>query len=408
MEKFKNWISLDLRVISLIRIIFALLFFFELFIRFFDKDFYSYLLFCDVNFLTNPHLFFINSNILLWVHLVLLFVFSIFLLIGYNSNKFLVLIFILYFSFINKFSIVSTYGNEMLLWLMFLLIFIPLDNFYSIKKTNKTQSFYPVISLYLMIIAIYLVNFYFKGAIWKIEGNALSDIFQNKIIANDFSSFLLNFPIFLKVSTYFFVYWELIGSLLFIFGFLFLKKTSRNFIVLLFIFCHIFIFATVKLTIFPMINIVFWSLFFVSSNQKFDFNPIKQKIPIVVLIFSFVYSFMVLLNITSYRNNVFLHDWLMFAPAPIKNEYKIEYYVANKLLSSELEKKYNINILESTNEYRTSIYFNFAKSHRFGLVLLQRHLCRFDENKGKNIDIVLYQKHNNQLILIEKNKGQCN
>ena len=273
---------LDIKALSLMRIAIALIIIIDLLIRFSDLEAHYtnnglWPLNLIYNFGWNPgfwSLHALNGGVnFIIILFVLHFIFALFLLIGYKTRLFSVLVWLFTISLHNRNLFVLQAGDDLLRMILFWGIFLPWGNYYSIdskKITRLKNNALANIGYLLLIASIYFFTFNLKNsAEWRNSGTAIYFALSlDQLRMPFFGDWLYQFPILMNILTHF-VYW-----LEFVLPFLILwpsKNGKSRFIAfILILILQIGIGMTLYVGLFFLINIV--SSIGLIPSIKFNFN----------------------------------------------------------------------------------------------------------------------------------------
>ena len=208
---------LDIRALSLMRIAIALIIIIDLLIRFSDLEAHYtnnglWPLNLIYNFGWNPgfwSLHALNGGVnFIIILFVLHFIFALFLLIGYKTRLFSVLVWLFTISLHNRNLFVLQAGDDLLRMILFWGIFLPWGNYYSIdskKITRLKNNALANIGYLLLIASIYFFTFNLKNsAEWRNSGTAIYFALSlDQLRLPLFGEWLYQFPILMNILTHF-------------------------------------------------------------------------------------------------------------------------------------------------------------------------------------------------------------
>lgn len=390
---------LDIRALSLMRIAIALIINIDLLIRFSDLEAHYtnnglWPLNLIYNFGWNPGFWSLHAlnggvNYIL-ILFVLHFIFALFLLIGYKTRLFSVLVWLFTISLHNRNLFVLQAGDDLLRMILFWGIFLPWGNYYSIdskKITLLKNNALANIGYLLLIASIYFFTFNLKNsAEWRNSGTAIYFALSlDQLRMPFFGDWLYQFPILMNILTHF-VYW-----IEFVLPFLILwpsKNGKSRFIAfILILILQIGIGMTLYVGLFFLINIA--SSIGLIPSIKFNFNrsrikqntfiyqkPIKQNYFLKIssnLIAVYVIVICIIINLSSvnwfnyqlkseftYSVNLFRLNqfWGMFSPKVLKNDGWFVYHGIDSLGQSWDLRMNEKNINYSKPKHIVSLYKN--------------------------------------------------
>lgn len=321
---------------------------------------------------------FINKDftLLLNLHFGIISILSLYSI--FKSNKTIQIInFIFLYSLANQLIIILNGGHIVLILLNFFLILY-----------NSNSNFIIGFITHAQLLFIYIYNFFHKDHIWKVDFTAVEQILKQNHYSNSFGDFLINFPNFLKFGTFFFVYWELVGSLILIFLSLFLHVKYKKFLIIPFIFSHIFIFLTTNLTLFPLIMISFWILLIPDNltSIKKDNNVLLSGIIIVTILFSIQFP----------TNRFIKQEWKMFAPHPMSSSIQLKILKNNTEINNY--KRFGFHLKNDSyipsNIHVLILYHSiFLYNQYFNKSLIKENVCQ-----KKNLFTFNIIDHNNKIV----------
>jgi len=251
-------------------------------------------------------------------------------IIGYRTKFCNLMCWYLHCSLQERNPLVNYGADQVLVIVLFLTIFLPLDKAFSVhsKKNETTHSCgLPSALYFLQIFIIYIFAALAKnGAAWA-EGRAVFNVLSLELYSNTFGRFLLNYPLLLKCLTYLTLVIESIAPVLLLF-----HRTRMVGVVVLFLLQFSFV-LTMNLGIFPYISIVALIPFLPSSmwakKQTFIFESVKYSKTL-----NFIFLFIIILIVHSSISEHFKlkqnglnaiasflkleQQWDMFAPEPEK------------------------------------------------------------------------------------------
>lgn len=206
-------------------------------------------------------LLFINNH-RFWVVVVFIASLLSFLgyLFGYKTKLFTVLSLIFLLTLQNKFYLGNHSGDDLLKFILFWSLWLPIDKYYSInsirKPTGKKQvviSFVTVAFL-IQLALIYFVAYASKtGSLWRETFQGLEYTFNIEYFTSSLGEYLLRFPGLLSRLTAASIYIELILPVLILTAVF--VRTSRYFAFGLGLALHLGIMLTMRVGIFPYISI---------------------------------------------------------------------------------------------------------------------------------------------------------
>lgn len=390
---------LDKRALSLMRIAVALIIIIDLLIRFSDLEAHY----------TNNGLWPLNLiynfgwNLGFWslhalngsvnyiiILFVLHFIFALFLLIGYKTRLFSVLVWLFTISLHNRNLFVLQAGDDLLRMILFWGIFLPWGNYYSIdskKITRLKNNTLANIGYLLLIASIYFFTFNLKNsAEWRNSGTAIYFALSlDQLRLPFFGDWLYQLPILMNILTHF-VYW-----LEFVLPFLILwpSKNGKSRIIafILILILQIGIGMTLYVGLFFLINIV--SSIGLIPSIKFNFyrsrlkqntfifqKPFKQNYFLKIssnLIAVYVIIICIIINLSSvnwfnyqlkseftYSVNLFRLNqfWGMFSPKVLKNDGWFVYHGIDSLGQSWDLRMNEKNINYSKPKHIVRLYKN--------------------------------------------------
>lgn len=199
--------------------------------------------------------------------LALLGVFTgLMLILGHGTRFFTLLGWIILTSFHARHSLVLHGGDNLLRLLFFYGLFLPLGARWSIDKLKLGPSYYPqqtilsafTVAIIVQILCIYGFTTYYKlDPIWISEFSSLHFALSLDMFSTALGKWLLNFPNFLTVSSFFAIIVEGFAPLLLFVPFY--NVYFRRSAILLFYALHLGIQATMVLGLFPLACLIIWT-----------------------------------------------------------------------------------------------------------------------------------------------------
>jgi hypothetical protein len=264
-----KYLSFDIRALSLMRVCVAVVVLLDLGVRLNDLEIF----YANTGALPLPMIFehawndyFISLHAIsgLWQIQLILFIISIFfasmLLIGYRTQLFTVLSWIMMLSLHNRNSLILQGGDDLLRMVLFWGIFIPWGARYSCDSIlgTRTQTINNIctvatIAYLLQICYIYTGSALLKGPEWNTHFTAMYYVYGLDQIAYPVTKFLFYHPNVLKILTILAYYFELLIPVLFFIPVA--HQFYRYLAVVLIIFFHTLNSFTLLIGMFPLIGI---------------------------------------------------------------------------------------------------------------------------------------------------------
>lgn len=228
--RLKEVFGIDARALSIFRIFIGLILFFDLFVRVFAfTAHYTDFGVMPLNFYFTTYvgetwwsIHTLSSSVYYQIFLFSIsFIFSIFLILGYQTKLSTILSWVLLISLHSRNPAVLQGGDVMLRVLLFWAMFLPLNIRYSLDskfgkiKGGKIISSFGSAGMLLQIGFVYFFSALLKtGKDWFPDGTAIYYALQLDQFATYIGKFLLNFPELMVGMTLFVYFIELIGPLL--------------------------------------------------------------------------------------------------------------------------------------------------------------------------------------------------
>jgi len=186
------------------------------------------------------------------------FIFAIFLLIGYKTKLFTLLVWLFTISLHNRNLFILQAGDDLLRLILLWGIFLPWNAFYSLDKKNSNsrtrQNTFANVGYLLLLASVYFFSANLKyGAQWS-DGSAVYYALSLEQLRLPIGSVLYHFPALLKLLTWFVLYGEYIIFLLILLPSK--KGMTRLVAFILLILLHLGIGLTLYVGLFFMIGIV--------------------------------------------------------------------------------------------------------------------------------------------------------
>lgn len=202
---------------------------------------------------------------------VIHFIFGLMLFFGYKSRWAIVGAYLMTVSVHNRNWLVNNGGDDVLRAILFFSMFLPLNRSFSLdaaltkdKKPSKEYFSTWVLAFFLQAFVIYFVSYILKtDPIWRSKFTAVFYSSRLDIFATQLGVLMRDFPTLMKFNTIFSIYLEWLGPIILLGSYLFARFwwIARLSVVLLFIFFHLGIAATMKIGLFPYIAVTMWTLF---------------------------------------------------------------------------------------------------------------------------------------------------
>ena len=290
-----KYLTFDIRALSLMRVCVAVVILLDLGVRLCDLEIF----YANTGAMPLPMMYehawndyFISFHAIsgLWQVQLMLFIISIFfacmLLIGYRTQLFTVLSWVMMLSLHNRNSLILQGGDDLLRMVLFWCIFIPWGARYSCdailgNTTNVSKTFCSVatIAYLLQICYIYTGSALLKGSEWHTQFTAMYYVYGLDQIAYPVTKILFYHPGLLRVLTMIAFYFELLIPLLFFIPFK--HQVFRYAAVLLIILFHTANTFTLLIGMFPLIGIA--TCIGILPSMAFDhFDRVTTKIKAVV------------------------------------------------------------------------------------------------------------------------------
>lgn len=281
-KSFQDLAFIDFRTLSLFRICFGIVLFFDLLTKSLDLTaFYTdrgifprslaldYLGWWSVSFHMASGAF--------WFQAVLMavgFLLSLCFIFGYQTRLVTVLLWIFFVSLQGRNHLILHSGDALIRLMLFWSMFLPLDARYSLDRVllARIGKEYPgqgVAGLSSLAILLQLLCMYFYTAIlkdhpdWHTDFLAVYYAVQLDQFTTPLGRWLQDFPALLKIMTFKTYYLELIGPILFLVPFI--QRYVRFVLPFAFIGLHLGLFLTMYLGLFPWTCMVAWLLFLPSK-----------------------------------------------------------------------------------------------------------------------------------------------
>ena len=432
----KNVFGIDARALSVFRIFIGLILFFDLFVRIFAfTAHYTDLGVMPLSFYFNTYageswwsIHTLSSSEYYQIFLFSIsFIFSIFLILGYQTKLSTIMSWILLISLHSRNPAVLQGGDVMLRVLLFWAMFLPLNIRYSLdSKFRKVKSDKIIISfgsagMLLQIAFVYFFSALLKtGNDWFPDGTAIYYALQLDQFATHIGKFVLNFYDLMIGMTYFVYFVELIGPFL-LFTPIFFNKT-RIWTCFAFFVVLIGMALCMRLGHFPFIGIVAFILFLPNAIL----NKLSTKIKLLIhkedyriystnksysrainLVALFFIIYILLWNIQSLGKINAVPDgldfiahktrldqyWNMFSPFPLKedgwyiiegtleNDSKIDLMTGNSVSYTKPEHVASIYSHERWRKYLMNLWDRGFAHHR---TYYLQYVC-YDWNKDDEI-----------------------
>lgn len=276
----KKTLSLDVRSLSLFRILVGLLVMADVISRWPDLvDFYT-----DLGLV--PRNIFISEMSVPWsfsLHLAngsygfaifmfsVQFIFGFMVFIGYKTRFAIIGAFIMAVSVHNRNWLLNNGGDDVLRVILFLSIFLPLNRFFSVDSAMQTESEKNKdhfstwgLTFYFQVFAIYFVSYIFKDhPIWRFDYTAFFFSSRLDIFATPLGIWLRNFPTFGRIVTILSISLEWFGPLILLMTFIFGRFwwIVRMLLIVTFIGFHFGIFLAMNIGLFTFICMAMWTIF---------------------------------------------------------------------------------------------------------------------------------------------------
>jgi hypothetical protein len=285
-KSFQDLAFIDYRTLSLFRICFGLVLFFDLLTKLFDiTAFYTdqgiYPRVLAIQDLGWWSVSFHMASGALWFQLALFllgFILISAFTLGYQTRLAAVLTWIFFVSLQGRSHLILHSGDALIRLMLFWSMFLPLEARYSLDRLalgRRGRVFLGkgIASIATLAILLQLLSMYFFTAILKNHPDWNKDFLAVYYAVNldqfttPLGKWLQNFPTLLKLLTVKTYYLELIGPLLLLIPFI--QKWARLVLPFAFIGLHLGLFLTMYLGLFPWMCMVAWILFFPSNILDF-------------------------------------------------------------------------------------------------------------------------------------------
>lgn len=200
-------------------------------------------------------------------------VFAVLMAIGYRTRLMTFLVALFTISLHNRNWYLNNGGDDVIRALMFLLVFIPWGEMFSVDTWKKGQGLGTprlvsgtwVLAWYLQAFVIYFVSYILKiSPIWRSDYTAIYYSSHLDIFATSIGRFIRQYPSFMKLSTIYTIVLEWLGPLMLVMGWALPCKTWRYTklsVVFAFWALHLGIIATMSIGLFPFYCLGMWSTF---------------------------------------------------------------------------------------------------------------------------------------------------
>ena len=209
-------------------------------------------------------------------------VFAVALVIGYRTRLASVGVFLLVFSLNARNPLVMNGGDALLTRLLFWGVFLPIGARWSVDASRSADdsaervSAVATVALLTQVVVVYVTNAVFKlrSGPWM-SGEAVGEVFGLTAYTTQVGSFLANFPDLLVGLNYFWVGLLVASPLLLV-----LTGWGRAALAGAFAVCHLGLFLTMNLTVFPLVSVVGLVVFTPSAvweacKQRFPYGSLR-------------------------------------------------------------------------------------------------------------------------------------
>ncbi len=301
LRKLTNWAELDLRSLSIFRILLGLCLCEDLF----QKLIYAKELYSDWGLM--PRIYWMSEYMNEWkISLLLangepwfqyLFVFvalvcALCFTLGYKTRISQILLLILVGSIQSRNYLVLSCADDLMRVALFWSILLPLDRHYSIGRNSislSNQEGQKIRSigtglLILQLVIMYLITACYKiNPVWTTEHSAIYYALNIDHFTTPLGHWLKQFEEFGKLLTQTTLIWEFVGPLL-LFVPVF-SRTIKTFVAVGFIFFHFGLALCLNLGTFPWVAIAYWTIFLPGDLWDFLLQKAKQILPIQLPLF---------------------------------------------------------------------------------------------------------------------------
>lgn len=269
---FRKSFRADLRSLALLRILTALILFWDLILRsFYFFEFYSEESILPLKALAKIALpleftlYSLSTNIYyslaLYVATILA---SIILFLGYKTKIISVICWVLLLSLYNRNPLVNSSADKILLLILFWGMFLPWEKRYSfdaffnkgLSNIKNTLVTFSTFAYFFQVFIIYFFSALSKsGDPWRVNGDAIYYVLSSYVFTTPTGAFFLEFfsKELLKLLTFTVPFFEFFGSLILIFS---VSERLRLLIIFLFILMHIVFGASLRIGIFSPVIII--------------------------------------------------------------------------------------------------------------------------------------------------------